>query len=141
MWNRMKVKVQFSSLGTSQGPKLIQKAVFNQVLYNYYSILFYSIKKKNVDCDVSENIFTILNFLWSTLFGGYWGLSVLFRFERTACYHLNLGKFWNVWPFQSFFSLKKSDPTLVKSHFENTITNPFLKSHFQSIGTLGRCFL
>ena len=40
-------------------------------------------------------------------------------------YHQNMGPFQDVWLFQNNFSAQIQPPPLVKSHFENTIRNPF----------------
>ena len=40
-------------------------------------------------------------------------------------YQQNLGTFPEVWLFHNFFLAQKVAPPLVKSHFENTMGNPF----------------
>ena len=40
--------------------------------------------------------------------GVSWGYWALFKFELPACYHSNLGIFWDVWLFQKKISSKKT---------------------------------
>ena len=68
--------------------------------------------------------------------GGYWAL---FRFELLACYHQDLGIIWGFGLFRICFR-QKSDPTMVKSHFKNTIGNSFFEVPFFLDKTLQKIY-
>ena len=68
--------------------------------------------------------------------GGYWAL---FRFELLAYYHQNLCIFFMFGFFRTFFC-QKNCPTMVESHFKNTMENQLFEAPFFLDKTLQKIF-